>query len=264
MINRVWPQGPAPGAELWNGENMTTTMTAPARRRSLVRRGALGLSGAALMIGAGFAAAPAQAADTGIPALEAIKSCESGGNYSAVNASSGASGAYQFLDSTWQSMSAAAGYATAASAPESVQDAAAIELYNAQGTTPWAASESCWSGSVAGSTGTGTTATAATTAPSEVAADETTSASEDMTPEADQTVVTVQDVATAQPAVETSTSVPSDPAPAATATAGAPADPAIAGESAQMDQFVHGTQGGAEHSAQHGVDHGAQLAGAAC
>lgn len=226
---------------------MTTTMTAPARHRSLVRRGALGLSGAALVIGAGFAAAPAQAADTGIPALEAIKSCESGGNYSAVNASSGASGAYQFLDSTWQSMSAAAGYATAASAPESVQDAAAIELYNAQGTTPWAASESCWSGSAASSTGTGTTATAATTATSEVAADETTSASEDVTPEADPTVVTVQDVPDEQPAAEASTLVPAAPAPVASAPAG---------DSAQMDQLAHGAQGGAQH--------GAQLAGAAC
>jgi hypothetical protein len=34
-----------------------------------------------------------------------IKQCESGGDYTAVNASSGASGAYQFLDSTWQSLS---------------------------------------------------------------------------------------------------------------------------------------------------------------
>ena len=76
--------------------------------------------------------------------LAAIKQCESGGNYTAVNPTSGASGAYQFLTSTWQSLSASAGYATAAAAPPAVQDAAALELYNEDGTTPWASSESCW------------------------------------------------------------------------------------------------------------------------
>lgn len=125
---------------------MTTTTTST-RRRGLSRF-ALGAGGAALALTAGLSAVPANAADTGNATLEAIKQCESGGDYTAVNASSGASGAYQFLDSTWQSLSASAGYSTASSAPESVQDAAALELYAAQGSTPWAASESCWSGAV--------------------------------------------------------------------------------------------------------------------
>ena len=124
-----------------------TTRTTSTRRRGLSRF-ALGAGGAALALTAGLSAVPANAADTGSATLEAIKQCESGGDYTAVNASSGASGAYQFLDSTWQSLSASAGYSTASSAPESVQDAAALELYAAQGSTPWAASESCWSGAV--------------------------------------------------------------------------------------------------------------------
>ncbi|ANS79556.1 putative secreted protein [Serinicoccus hydrothermalis] len=108
----------------------------------------LGTAGATVALaGAGVViAGSASAADTGIPVLEAIKQCESGGSYTAQNPTSTASGAYQFLDSTWQGMDAAAGYARAVDAPESVQDAAAIELYTEQGTTPWLASASCWQG----------------------------------------------------------------------------------------------------------------------
>lgn len=131
---------------------------------------ALGTAGATLTLAcAGLVGATsASAADTGIPVLEAIKQCESGGDYAAQNPTSTASGAYQFLDSTWQGMDAAAGYARAIDAPESVQDAAAIELYTEQGTTPWLASASCWQGQgfevTAGSGDTSTdTATTATT-----------------------------------------------------------------------------------------------------
>lgn len=132
---------------------ITPTMITPTSGpRSLRRRGlarlALGAGGAAVVL-AGLTAVPAVAADTGSATLESIRQCESGGDYTAVNASSGASGAYQFLESTWQSLGAAAGYSTAAGAPESVQDAAALELFARQGGTPWAASESCWSGTAA-------------------------------------------------------------------------------------------------------------------
>ena len=127
---------------------------------------ALGTAGATLtLVSAGVVGAgAASAADTGIPVLEAIKQCESGGDYSAQNPTSTASGAYQFLDTTWQGMDAAAGYARAIDAPESVQDAAAIELYTEQGTTPWLASASCWQGMGFESTsGSGETATATDT-----------------------------------------------------------------------------------------------------
>lgn len=66
--------------------------------------------------------------------LETLKSKESGGNYSAQSSSSSASGAYQFIDSTWQQQAAAAGvgteYARAVDAPPAVQDAVAANYVN--------------------------------------------------------------------------------------------------------------------------------------
>jgi hypothetical protein len=51
---------------------------------------------------------------------------ESGGNPTAVNTSSGASGKWQFMPDTWQGYG---GYSSAAEAPESVQDARAAEIW---------------------------------------------------------------------------------------------------------------------------------------
>lgn len=51
---------------------------------------------------------------------------ESGGNPTAVNASSGASGKWQFMSDTWQGFG---GYNSAAEAPESVQDARAAQIW---------------------------------------------------------------------------------------------------------------------------------------
>ena len=70
--------------------------------------------------------------------LQAIAQRESGGDLKAVNPSSGAAGKYQFLQSTWDSV-APAEYVgqSPASAPESVQDAAAVELYNTAGASQW-------------------------------------------------------------------------------------------------------------------------------
>ncbi len=56
--------------------------------------------------------------------LATIRTRESGGNYSAQAAGSTASGAYQFLDGTWNGY---AGYTHAADAPPAVQDAKAVE-----------------------------------------------------------------------------------------------------------------------------------------
>jgi Transglycosylase-like domain len=62
------------------------------------------------------------------------------GGYGAQNPTSTASGAYQFLDSTWRGASARAGfggYARAKYAPWYVQDAVALHVYNTGGKSAW-------------------------------------------------------------------------------------------------------------------------------
>ena len=70
--------------------------------------------------------------------LQQIAQRESGGDITAINPSSGAAGKYQFLQSTWDSV-APSEYVgqSPASAPESVQDAAAVKLYNTAGASQW-------------------------------------------------------------------------------------------------------------------------------
>lgn len=76
------------------------------------------------------------------PVLTCIRRHESdsAGGYSAQNARSSASGAYQFIDSTWRSVSARAGYpgyARAKYAPWFVQDAVALHTINHGGRSHW-------------------------------------------------------------------------------------------------------------------------------
>jgi len=71
-----------------------------------------------------------------IPLPAYIVQRESGGNYCAVNASSGAYGLYQILPSTWIS-AGCAGDPTNATPDE--QDACAASLVWAQGLAPWGA-----------------------------------------------------------------------------------------------------------------------------
>lgn len=88
--------------------------------------------------------------------MEAIRQQESDGNYGAVNASSGAAGAYQFSFGTWQQALTLAGlantvyYREAANlAPASVQDAAARALmsqYYAQFGNSWFNVAEAWYG----------------------------------------------------------------------------------------------------------------------
>ncbi len=60
--------------------------------------------------------------------LATIRALESGGDYRAQAQGSTASGAYQFIDGTWDDY---AGYPTAASAPPDIQDAKAAEMVGA-------------------------------------------------------------------------------------------------------------------------------------
>ena len=73
--------------------------------------------------------------------LACVRRHESGGDYRAQNPSSSASGAYQYIRSTWVVVSARAGhggYPTASSAPPHVQDAVAQWTVANVGKSPWA------------------------------------------------------------------------------------------------------------------------------
>ena len=63
-----------------------------------------------------------------------IVECESGGDYSAVNSSSGAGGAYQFLPGTWASLG---GEGAPQDASPAEQDRLAAKLYAQSGSSPW-------------------------------------------------------------------------------------------------------------------------------
>jgi septal ring factor EnvC (AmiA/AmiB activator) len=63
-----------------------------------------------------------------------IVMCESGGNYGAVNPSSGAGGAYQILPSTWQLYG---GQGEPQNAPKAEQDRIAAEIWADSGSSAW-------------------------------------------------------------------------------------------------------------------------------
>ena len=74
------------------------------------------------------------------PFLSCVRAHESKGDYTAQNPRSSASGAYQFLDSTWRNVSVSSGhggYARASQAPWWVQDAVALWLVNSGGRSAW-------------------------------------------------------------------------------------------------------------------------------
>lgn len=71
----------------------------------------------------------------------ALRNCESGGNYSAVSASGKFRGAYQFMQSTWDSVARSnyphlVGVDPAAASPGD-QDRMAAALYASSGASPW-------------------------------------------------------------------------------------------------------------------------------
>jgi Transglycosylase-like domain len=79
--------------------------------------------------------APSSSSSTGHYSIPtSIVMCESGGNYHAVNASSGAGGAYQILPSTWTSYG---GTGLPQDAPPAEQDAIAAKIYATDGRGAW-------------------------------------------------------------------------------------------------------------------------------
>ncbi len=96
---------------------------------------------AARAAAAAFAAASAAQAPTMGGSWASLRRCESGGNYGAVSANGSYRGAYQFSRSTWNSVAARTrphlvGVDPAAASPAD-QDAMALALYRASGSTPW-------------------------------------------------------------------------------------------------------------------------------
>lgn len=83
-------------------------------------------------------------ASTGVNAfLECVKHRESRGDYTAVNASSGSAGAYQFVQNTWNATANHIGRPdlvglNPAAASPATQDMMAMALYAWQGASPWA------------------------------------------------------------------------------------------------------------------------------
>ena len=105
------------------GEGITNlTMSPAAERRAAERREA--------------AASEARIAALGVSmdTLEAIASCESGGDPTIVSSDGTYRGKYQFDYGTWASMG---GSGDPAAAPEAEQDYRAALLYSQSGTSPW-------------------------------------------------------------------------------------------------------------------------------
>jgi hypothetical protein len=67
--------------------------------------------------------------------LACIRECESHGNYGSVSSSGTYRGAYQFSQTTWESVG---GTGDPAAAPPAEQDARAATLYSQRGSAPWA------------------------------------------------------------------------------------------------------------------------------
>jgi hypothetical protein len=104
----------------------------------MMKRFALVLAAAASL----WVAVPAAPAGAATDFLSCVRWRESRNNYTAQNPTSSASGAYQFIDGTWRTVSVKAGhggYGRALHAPPYVQDAVARWTAIHVGRSPWAA-----------------------------------------------------------------------------------------------------------------------------
>lgn len=107
----------------------------------------VGASGILLPVTGGVAHADTP---TGPPGgWSSIVFCESGGNFKIGNKISSASGAWQFIDSTWRSNGGGQFAKRAKFASPQQQATVAARLFRARGLQPWDASKHCWGSKVA-------------------------------------------------------------------------------------------------------------------
>jgi hypothetical protein len=102
---------------------------------------------ATLGVAAGVVLASANAAHAD-PDWAPIIACESGGNPTAQNPSSTASGLFQFLDTSWIAYGGGKYASRAKYATPTQQYEIANRAYAQSGLTPWTASKGCWGGKV--------------------------------------------------------------------------------------------------------------------
>lgn len=102
---------------------------------------------ATLSVAAGVILASANTAHAD-PDWAPIIACESGGNPTAQNPSSTASGLFQFLDTSWIAYGGGKYARRARYATPTQQYEIANRAYAQSGLTPWTASKSCWGGKV--------------------------------------------------------------------------------------------------------------------
>jgi hypothetical protein len=114
-----------------------------AHRPTTVQGAAAVAVGIAALAASCGAATPALAAAPTIN-WDPITHCESGGNPTAHNATSSASGLYQFLTSTWLRYGGAEFAPTAAQATPAQQTIVANRAYAANGLNDWVYSRGCW------------------------------------------------------------------------------------------------------------------------
>lgn len=114
-----------------------------------------------------FASVPlAQGVASAAPAAPSVNwapiiHCESGGDPTRTNPASTASGAFQFLDSTWRTLGGRVFGQRAKDASFAQQTQIANRAYAQSGLNPWQASRSCWRGKLSSSAGGGHTARSA-------------------------------------------------------------------------------------------------------
>ena len=120
---------------------LTAAQTAATQAAAAVNPAPAGGSGPAG--GANYAPSPGENPHHNDPFLACVRGYESGGNYGAVNPSGPYLGAYQFLQSTWDSAANHAGRPSLIGVPPNSasaydQDDIAWDLYQWQGKGPWA------------------------------------------------------------------------------------------------------------------------------